>query len=131
MRRLYVGNLPWSTTEEELSEHFGQHGELKAVRIITDKETKQSRGFAFVEYVDEDSAAKACAAEDGKEFGGRELRVREAEDRRPPREPRSAGSSEDRHGGNGNGNGHHRRDDRPRGGKGGDRRSRKTHREHR
>ena len=71
---IYVGNIPWSSTEAELKEHFAQYGVVKGVRIIMDRETGKSRGFCFVEFVDATSAEKALV-EDGCEFGGRTLRV--------------------------------------------------------
>ena len=71
---LYVGNLPWGTTEDELKEYFSPHGLVQKVRIITDRETGRSRGFGFVEFADGASAEKALS-ENGQDFGGRALRV--------------------------------------------------------
>jgi len=86
VKKLYVGNLPFSATEEELRELFEQHGPTVSVRVITDRETGRSRGFGFVEFEQESSAEKALQALDGHEMGGRPLRVNEAQDRgRPPR----------------------------------------------
>ncbi len=79
--KLYVGNLPFTTTEAELREVFEPHGELQSVNVITDRETGRSRGFAFVEYEDGSSAEKAQQALDGQDFGGRSLRVNEAHER--------------------------------------------------
>ena len=79
-KKLYVGNLPFSTTEEELKEMFGQHGEVTSAKVITDRETGRSRGFAFVE-MDENGATAAMRALDGNQFGGRPLRVNEAQER--------------------------------------------------
>ncbi len=80
-KRIYVGNLPFSTTEDELSELFSQHGEVLSVNLITDRETGRPRGFGFVE-MDEDAAQSAISSLDGTEFGGRTLRVNEAMERR-------------------------------------------------
>jgi RNA recognition motif-containing protein len=76
-KTLYVGNLPWATTPEDLSAAFSNHGQVISSRIIKDKETGRSRGFGFVEVADED-AEKMIAALDGKEFNGRTLTVNEA-----------------------------------------------------
>lgn len=79
-RTLYVGNLPWATTEEQLAEAFRQHGEVISSRIITDKQTGRSRGFGFVEVADAD-AEKIIAAMNGAELGNRALTVNEAKPR--------------------------------------------------
>ncbi len=81
-KTLYVGNLPWSTTEEELAQAFAPHCEVKSCRIITDRETSRSRGFGFVEVGDED-AERAIAAMNGTQLGGRDLVVNEARPRQP------------------------------------------------
>ena len=81
LKKLYVGNLPFSMTEEELREIFEQHGSTVSVRVITDRETGRSRGFGFVEFEDESNAEKALQALDGRDMGGRALRVNEAQDR--------------------------------------------------
>lgn len=79
-KTLYVGNLPWTTTPEELSEFFSDYGEVISSRIIKEKETNRSRGFGFVEVADE--VAETIVAElDGKEFNGRPLTVNEAKPR--------------------------------------------------
>ncbi|MHB1651024.1 MAG: RNA recognition motif domain-containing protein [Desulfitobacteriaceae bacterium] len=74
---LYVGNLPWNTTPEDLTAFFGEYGEVAGSRIITDRETGRSRGFGFVE-VAENDAARLAQELNGKEFGGRPLTVNEA-----------------------------------------------------
>lgn len=74
MKSLYVGNLPWSTTDDELAEFFKVHGRVISSRIITDKETGRSRGFGFVDVEDEEAETLASAV-DGQEFGGRPLKV--------------------------------------------------------
>ena len=80
-KKLYVGNLPFNTTEADLRELFEQHGAVQSVNVISDRETGRSRGFGFVEYEDESSAEKAQRALDGQDFGGRSLRVNEAHER--------------------------------------------------
>lgn len=82
-KKLYVGNLPFSTTEAELRELFEQHGSVESVNVITDRETGRPRGFAFVE-MDAEGADAAMQALDGRELGGRALRVNEANERRRP-----------------------------------------------
>ncbi len=79
-KTLYVGNLPWSTTEQELTEYFSTHAEVVSCRIITDRETGRSRGFGFVEVNDED-AEKAVTELNGTELSGREIVVNEARPR--------------------------------------------------
>ena len=85
-QRIYVGNFPYSATEEEVEQLFGQHGEVISVALPTDRETGRPRGFGFVEMSNED-AAKAIEALDGTDFGGRSLAVSEAR----PRQDRDAG----------------------------------------
>jgi RNA recognition motif-containing protein len=79
-RTLYVGNLPWSTTEDDLMQAFSQHAQVVSARIITDRETGRSRGFGFVEVGDED-AEKAVEALNGTNLGGRDIIVNEARPR--------------------------------------------------
>ncbi|MBE0566457.1 MAG: RNA-binding protein, partial [Krumholzibacteria bacterium] len=81
MKKLYVGNLPFSASEDELNELFGKHGNVHSVALINDRETGRPRGFAFIE-MDDDAAIAAMQALDGFELGGRTLRVNEAQDRR-------------------------------------------------
>jgi len=76
-KKLYVGNLPFQTTEDDLSEMFSEVGNVESVRIITDRETGRSRGFGFVEMADED-AEKAISQFNGKDMNGRPLTVNEA-----------------------------------------------------
>tara|TARA_B100001013_G_C24563193_1_gene423349 strand:- start:230 stop:475 length:246 start_codon:yes stop_codon:yes gene_type:complete len=78
---LYVGNLPWSITEEELESHFAQAGPVKAVRIITEGRSGRSKGFGFVEMESDEGGQAAIDSFNGKEFGGRELRVDKATER--------------------------------------------------
>ena len=86
-KKIYVGNLPFATTDEELTELFGKHGKVISATVITDRETGRSRGFGFVEMEDAGAADEAIRALDGTELGGRPLRVNEARERgaRPPR----------------------------------------------
>lgn len=76
--KLYVGNLPFNTTEDQVREFFSQVGEVDSVKIITDRETGRSRGFCFVEM---NNAEEAVATLNGKDFGGRNLTVSEARER--------------------------------------------------
>ena len=78
MKNLFVGNLPFKTTEDSLRGHFSQFGEVAQVRIMTDRDTGKPRGFAFVEMSNDDEAERAVAALNGKEFEGRPLTVNEA-----------------------------------------------------
>jgi len=81
LKKLYVGNLPFETTEEDLRELFEQHGPTTSVRVIMDRDTGRSRGFGFVEFETEANAQSALQALDGKDLGGRALRVNEAQDK--------------------------------------------------
>ena len=87
MKNLFVGNLTFDTTEDSLRELFAPMGEVQQVRIMTDRDTGKSRGFAFVEMANDEDAAKAIAALNGKELGGRALTINEAR----PRPERSSG----------------------------------------
>src|SRR5580658_1300342 len=78
MKKLFVGNIPHSTTEVELRALFEPHGAIEQVSIVTDRDTGRSRGFAFVEMADSAEAEKAIAALNGKELGGRALNINEA-----------------------------------------------------
>ena len=79
-KKLYVGNLPFSATEQELRDMFEKHGSVDSVNVIMDRETGRSRGFGFVE-MDDSGAESARQALDGTDMGGRALRVNEAHDR--------------------------------------------------
>lgn len=85
--KIYVGGLPYSATEQQLSELFAPHGTVESARVITDKFTGQSRGFGFVEMSTEEEAKKAIAALNATQMGGRTLTVNEAK----PQEPRTGG----------------------------------------
>ncbi|MEW6770226.1 MAG: RNA-binding protein [Bacillota bacterium] len=80
VRTLYVGNLPWTTKAEDLTEAFSAYGEVLSSRIISDRQTGRSRGFGFVEVRDEDAEAMISAL-NGAEFGGRVIVVNEARER--------------------------------------------------
>ncbi len=81
MRKLYVGNLSYRTTEAELEEHFSQAGEIESAVILMDRETGRSRGFGFVEFKTEAEAQDAMQRFNGQELGGRTLRVDLARER--------------------------------------------------
>ena len=86
MTTIYVGNLPFTSTEEEVRELFSAHGNVQSVKLITDRDTGRPRGFGFVE-MDGGDAATAIAALNGQDFGGRSLRINEAR-QRTERRPR-------------------------------------------
>ncbi len=100
MTSIYVGNLPWAVTEDELQQAFGQYGKVASVNIVKDRETGRPRGFAFVEMNDNTEAANAIANLNLTEIAGRSITVNEA---RPKADrPRRSG------GGGGGGGGRHR-----------------------
>ncbi|MBF0299414.1 MAG: RNA-binding protein [Oligoflexia bacterium] len=78
MAKIYVGNLSWGTTENELSDLFAKFGSVESARIIKDKETGRSKGFGFVEMTSSEDMAKAIGELDGTEFKERTIRVSEA-----------------------------------------------------
>ncbi len=102
-KKLYVGNLSFSATEDQLKDYFGQFGEVISVKIITDRATGRSRGFCFVEMENADAAMNEL---NGKEYDGRKLMINEARER----EPRSnhGGGDHGDHGGGGGGGGYNR-----------------------
>ena len=73
--KLFVGNISWNLDWKQLKDIFGEYGEVAFTRVVTDKETKSSKGFGFVEFVNAEDAAKAKEALDGAEVDGREIRV--------------------------------------------------------
>jgi RNA recognition motif-containing protein len=93
-RKLYVGNLPYSATEESLEQTFSAHGRVESVKLITDRDTGQSKGFGFVEMSSDSEANAAISALNGTDLGGRPITVNEAK----PQVKRSGGG-----GGGGNG----------------------------
>ncbi len=108
-KKLYVGNLPYSTTEAQVRDLFGQAGEIVEVALITDRETGRPKGFGFVEMATEEGAQEAIKRFNGYTLDKRNLTVNEAR----PREERSGG------GGGGFGGGRRDRDDRGGGSRGG------------
>ncbi|QJT11297.1 RNA recognition motif domain-containing protein [Oceanidesulfovibrio marinus] len=80
-KNIYVGNLPWSTTEDDVRDAFAQFGEVTRVSLINDHETGRFRGFGFVEM--DSGGDEAITALDGSDFGGRTLKVNEARPRAP------------------------------------------------
>ena len=81
-RKIYVGNLSYSTTEETLRNQFSQFGEVETVTIIMDKITNRSKGFGFVEMTDDEAARDAISTLNQKDIDGRKVRVNEAEERK-------------------------------------------------
>lgn len=81
MKSIYVGNLPFTSTEAEVRELFSAYGEVSSVRLVNDRDTGRPRGFGFVEMADGD-AESAIKALDGRDFGGRRLRINEAQPRK-------------------------------------------------
>jgi len=96
MKNLFVGNISFKTTEAELTALFQQLGQVTRVHMGTDRATGRARGFAFVEMPNDDEAAKAISGLDGKEFGGRNLKVNEARPRPERTAPHSSGGGRDR-----------------------------------
>jgi RNA recognition motif-containing protein len=82
---IFVGNLPFSTTEDQLRDEFGAFGEVSSVKIIVDRETGRSRGFGFVEMPSDQEGQTAVQELDQKDFGGRQIRVSEARPRQDRR----------------------------------------------
>lgn len=100
-KKLYVGNLPYSVTDEQLQELVAPFGEVVSAKVISDKFSGQSKGFGFVEMANDDEAEKAIEALNGKDMGGRGLKVNEAR----PMVPRSGGGGGGGFGGGGGGGG--------------------------
>jgi RNA recognition motif-containing protein len=94
-KNIYVGNLTWACTADDLLELFQQHGKVARAQVITDRETGRSRGFGFVEMDDDAEAQKAIEALNGADYNGRPLTVNEAK----PREPRGGYGGGPRRGG--------------------------------
>jgi RNA recognition motif-containing protein len=115
MTKIYVGNLPFSANEGELRQLFEEHGTVNSVALINDRETGRPRGFGFVEMPNAD-AARAIQALNGKDMGGRPLRINEAQERERGGGGGGGGGGRRFGGGGGGGGG-----DRDRGGGGGGR----------
>ncbi len=90
-KKIYVGNMNYATTEDQLGELFAEFGNVSAVDIIVDRFTGQGKGFGFVEMENEAEAMAAIAALNGRELDGRQLRVNEAKDRAAGPGPRKTG----------------------------------------
>jgi RNA recognition motif-containing protein len=102
--KLFVGGLPFTTTDDELREAFAAFGEVVSARVVTDRETGRSKGFGFVEMADETAGKAALAGMNDKDFGGRTIKVDEARPRedRPRRDFNAGGGQgQQRSGGNG------------------------------
>lgn len=82
MKNIYVGNISYSATEDNIKELFEQHGKVNSAKIIIDRYTQRSKGFGFVEMEDENEADEAINAVNGIEFLGRNLKVNEAREKR-------------------------------------------------
>lgn len=106
-KKLYVGGLPYSTTDDQLKEAFGQAGSVSSAIIIMDKMSGRSKGFGFVEFASDDDATKAIDMMNGKDFGGRTLTVNEARpmEERPRRDSNRGGGGDWGGGGGGGGGG--------------------------
>ena len=100
--KLYVGNLAFQTTSEELQQLFAQAGTVESASVVEDRMTGRSRGFAFVEMATKEEATAAIEQFNGKELGGRQLKVNEAK----PRENRGGGGGRGFGGGNRGGGGY-------------------------
>ena len=96
MKNLFVGNMSFQTSEDDLKELFKPFGQVARIHIAMDRETGRARGFAFVEMPNDEEAAKAMAALDGKEVGGRNLKVNEARPKADRGSFRGAGSGSGR-----------------------------------
>jgi RNA recognition motif-containing protein len=122
LNNVYVGNLPYTTNEQELESLFSQYGQIVSLNLIRDKETNRLKGFAFIEFSDKQQAADAVEKLNGHEFGGRTLNVSMARARTGGAGGGGGGSRSggggSRNGGGGfrngggGGGGYHRRDDR-------------------
>jgi RNA recognition motif-containing protein len=99
-RKLYVGNIPFETNENDLQELFAEAGAVESVNVVRDRETGRARGFAFVEMATDEAAQAAVTQLHDRSFGGRRLTVNEAR----PQTPRSGGGGYGR-GGSGGGGG--------------------------
>ena len=94
MKNLFIGNMSFQTTEEELRSIFEPYGETTRIQLMTDRDTGRSRGFAFVELTNDEEAAKAITALNGKEVNGRALNVNEARPKTERSGPRSGGGGD-------------------------------------
>jgi cold-inducible RNA-binding protein len=99
-RKLYVGNLPYSATEGDLSDKCGAFGTVESVKLITDRDTGRSKGFGFVEMSSDSEAQAAIDGLNGADYDGRPMKVNEAK----PQEKRTGGGGRGGYGGGGGGN---------------------------
>ena len=95
-RKLYVGNLPYSVTQQALEETFGQCGTVDSVNVITDRDTGQSKGFGFIEMSNDSEAQKAIQELNGTSIDGREIKVNEAKPKAPRRDRGGYGGRDNR-----------------------------------
>ena len=101
MKNLFVGNLSFQTTESDLRALFAPLGQITRIHMATDRETGRSRGFAFVEMANDQDANRAIATLDGKELGGRNIKVNEARPRTAGPAPHGSGQNAGNRGGGG------------------------------
>ncbi|MBT3210708.1 MAG: RNA-binding protein [Planctomycetaceae bacterium] len=104
-RKIYVGNLPWSTTSADLEAMFAEHGAVSSAEVISDRETGRSRGFGFVEMESDEGMQAAVNALNGHEMNGRPLTVNEARERTPRSGGGGGGGGGRGYGGGGGGGG--------------------------
>lgn len=104
-RKIYVGNLPWSTTSQDLEALFAAHGPVRSAEVISDRETGRSRGFGFVEMDTDEGLQAAISALNGHEINGRPLTVNEARERTPRAGGGGGGGGRGYGGGGGGGRG--------------------------
>jgi len=102
MRKMYVGNIPYNATEEDLKQLFSEYGEIESLKIMKDQFTDRSKGFGFIEMVNEEDAKKAIATLNGKDFKGKSLTVAEA---RPQQKRQGFNNRGSGYGGGGTGRG--------------------------
>ena len=105
-RKIYVGNLPWSTTSADLEAMFSEHGAVSSAEVISDRETGRSRGFGFVEMESDEGMQAAVNALNGHEMNGRPLTVNEARERTPRSGGGGGGGGRGYGGGGGGGRGY-------------------------
>jgi RNA recognition motif-containing protein len=104
--KIYVGNLPWSTTSQDLEAMFAPHGAVRSAEVISDRETGRSRGFGFVEMETDEGLQAAISALNGHEINGRPLTVNEARERTPRAGGGGGGGGRGGYGGGGGGGGY-------------------------
>ncbi|EQC49013.1 hypothetical protein M899_0646 [Bacteriovorax sp. BSW11_IV] len=99
-KKIYVGNLPYTISNDDLASAFADFGNVESAKIITDRDTGRSKGFGFVEMSSDDEAASAIEALNGKDFNGRNLTVNEAKPQAPRDNNRGGGHRGGPRGGN-------------------------------